>query len=93
MNPSTQTDLSGTALFKLHSGQCGTILAFNGGRQMRQSLNQVGIHIGDPFSVVRGAHLGGPMIIQINSAQIALGRGMAEKIVVKLSTAHFPEKH
>ncbi len=60
---------------------------------MRQSLNQVGIHIGDPFTVVRGAHLGGPMIIQINSAQIALGRGMAEKIIVKLSAANLPVQH
>ncbi|HNS73571.1 MAG TPA: FeoA family protein [bacterium] len=71
-------------LSELHTGQHGRILEIRGGWHLRQSLNQVGIHIDDVFSVERGAHLGGPILIQINSAQIALGHGMGQKIIVCL---------
>ena len=72
-----------TSLFRLRNGQHGRICGIAGGVRLRQSLNQVGIHLGDTFVVLRGAYLGGPMLIQINAAQIALGRGMAEKIMVQ----------
>ena len=71
-------------LSNMKNGQHGIIVKILGGWHMRQSLHQVGIHVGDKFLVTRSAHMGGPMVIEIHSAQIALGRGMAEKIIVTI---------
>ena len=72
-------------LSEMHTGQRGRIAEIRGGWHLRQSLNQVGIHVDNEFIVVRGAHLGGPILVQINSAQIALGHGMGQKIIVCLN--------
>jgi Fe2+ transport system protein FeoA len=71
-------------LSDLQSGQSGKIAEIRGGWHLRQSLNQVGIHISDSFRVERGVHLGGPILIHIHSTQVALGHGMAEKIIVRI---------
>jgi ferrous iron transport protein A len=71
-------------LSELQTGQSGWVEAISGGWNFRQSLNQVGIHSGDSFKVERGAHLGGPVLIKINSSQIALGHGMSDKILVRI---------
>ena len=70
-------------LCELHTGQSGWIAGIIGGWQLRQSLNQVGIHTGDFFKVERAAHLGGPVLITIHSSQVALGNGMSQKIMVR----------
>ena len=71
-------------LSALETGQTGRIKEILGGWHLRQSLHQVGIHVGDFFLVERGAHLGGPTLILIHSVQVALGHGMTEKIVVQV---------
>ncbi|HOH09037.1 MAG TPA: FeoA family protein [bacterium] len=80
-----RTKSSALRLSEMHTGQHGKIAEIMGGWHLRQSLNQVGIHVDDEFVVERGAHLGGPILIQINSAQIALGHGMGQKIIVCLN--------
>ncbi|HNW58682.1 MAG TPA: FeoA family protein [bacterium] len=72
-------------LAELHTGACGRIAAIRGGWRLRQSLNQVGIHTGDAIQVMRGVHLGGPVLIRIHSMEIALGNGMAESILIDLA--------
>jgi len=54
-----------------------------GGWGLRQRLNQMGIHVGDTILVKRSGILGGPIHIQIHGMDVALGRGMARKIIVK----------
>lgn len=49
----------------------------------RMKLLQYGLHLGDRVRVVRAAPLGGPLLIDINSREIALGRDVAEKILVE----------
>jgi len=55
----------------------------DGGWGSRQRLNQMGIHVGDTILVKRGGILGGPIHIQIHGMEVALGRGMARKVVVR----------
>lgn len=47
-------------------------------------LNQYGLYQGDSLRVVRVAPLGGPLLLQVNGREIALGREIAEKIIVEL---------
>jgi len=46
----------------------------------RKKLLQYGLHVGD---VVRVAPLGGPLLVEINSREIAIGREIAKKIIVE----------
>jgi len=63
----------------------------NGGRarlasvsdRLRSRLLQYGLHVGDTVRVLRSAPLGGPFLIEVNGREIALGRALAEKILVE----------
>ena len=50
---------------------------------LRVKLNQYGLYQGDLMCVVRIAPLGGPILIEVNGREIALGREIAEKILVE----------
>jgi ferrous iron transport protein A len=52
--------------------------------EVRVKLNQYGLYIGDTVRVLRVAPLGGPLLVEVNGREIALGRGVAEKIFVEL---------
>lgn len=52
--------------------------------KVRAKLNQYGLYVGDVVRVVRIAPLGGPLLIEVNGREIALGRALAKKILVEL---------
>jgi ferrous iron transport protein A len=54
-----------------------------GGWGIRQRLNQMGIHPGDTILVKRSAIMGGPILIRVHGADVALGRGMTRKVIVQ----------
>ncbi|MBN2354866.1 ferrous iron transport protein A [candidate division KSB1 bacterium] len=72
-------------LSQLLSGQSGKIVDITSGWHLRRRLNQIGIHIGDQLVVKRNTVLGGPVLILIHHCEIALGKGMAEKIIIHLN--------
>jgi len=53
-----------------------------GGWGARQRLNQIGVHIGDRLLVKRSSILKGPVLIKIHGTEVAVGRGMAQKVLV-----------
>lgn len=46
-------------------------------------LMQYGLHVGDCLHVLRVAPLGGPLLIDVNGREVALGRAVADKIFVE----------
>lgn len=60
-----------------------TVVEIEGGWKARQRLNQMGIHPNDRILVKRSSAMGGPILIQIHGTEVAIGRGMARKIVIK----------
>ena len=72
-----------TTLATLKGGDKALILEVNGGRGVRQRLGNLGIHIGDTVNVVRSAHFKGPVLIEVNGVEVAIGQGMARKIEVE----------
>ncbi len=59
------------------------VVKIEGGWRIRQRLNQMGIHPNDRILIKRSGAMGGPILIQIHGTDVAIGRGMARKIVVK----------
>ena len=51
---------------------------------LQARLNQYGLYQGDLIRVARSAPLKGPILVQVNGREVALGREIAEKILVEL---------
>lgn len=51
---------------------------------LRKKLVQYGLHVGDCLRILRVAPLGGPVLVEVNGREVALGRAVAEKIFVEV---------
>lgn len=69
-------------LSDLQASQTGRIVSIDGGRRARQQLRELGLFPGDTVRVLRRAALGGPLLVECRGVQIALGRGIANKVAI-----------
>lgn len=69
-------------LLNVPNGRRARLVAIGG--RLRSKLMQYGLHIGDFVRVLRVAPLGGPLLVEVNGREIALGRAVAEKIFVEV---------
>ncbi|WP_297214102.1 MULTISPECIES: FeoA family protein [Thermodesulfovibrio] len=70
-------------LINIENGKKVKILKISGGKGIRQHLQCLGIHIGDVVTLKKSSFLGGPVLLEINGYDIALGKGIASKIEVE----------
>ncbi len=75
-----------TALIDLNVGNKGKILEIRGGRMVNQRLNDLGLTIGSIVTVKRRAPFAGPIHLLVRGSNLALGRGIAAKIIVQRLT-------
>ena len=61
------------------------IISFEGGRGLSAKLNQFGLYSGDLARVVRFAPFNGPVLLEVRGMEIALGRNIAERILVEVA--------
>ncbi len=71
------------SLLEVQEGIWVKVKGLSGGRGMQEKLTQRGLYPGDCVRVVRIAPLGGPVLVEVNGREIALGRGVAQKILVE----------
>jgi ferrous iron transport protein A len=60
------------------------ILLITGGWEVRRSFNQIGIQPGDHIRVLRHAPFGGPLVIDNQGTQVAIGKQLAQKIRIEV---------
>jgi ferrous iron transport protein A len=70
-------------LTEMGKGQRGTVLQLKGGRGLVNRLNALGIRPGKKIIKVSAMLMRGPVTIEVDRVQLALGFGMAKKIIVK----------
>jgi ferrous iron transport protein A len=75
---SIQTDLG-----NLKPGERAVVIAIHGGFGVTARLDAMGIRSGIVLEKISGQPFGGPVAVQVGSSRIALGFGMARKILVK----------
>ncbi len=68
-------------LISLREGEEGIIRVVSGGPGLIGRLASLGITSGMRVKIVR--NMGGPLIVTTNGTRIAIGRGQAQKIVVR----------
>ncbi len=68
---------------QLAAGQSGKVLAVTGGHGMVSRLAALGIRPGKRIVKVSSAFMRGPVVIQVDRARVAIGFGMASRILVE----------
>ncbi len=76
--------ISRLRLLEMKSGDQGTVFEVRGGAGVRRRLEAMGVRSGVAVEKVTGSPFGGPVIIKIGHARLAIGCGMASKIIVEL---------
>jgi ferrous iron transport protein A len=71
------------SLDRIEENRKARVIHVQGGRGIRGRLSDMGIHPGDLLAVRRYGALGGPILIEVHGFQVALGRGIASRILVE----------
>lgn len=78
-------------LTDLPSSSETTIIAIRGGHGMRRRLRSMGIAEGRTIRKLSALAWGGPIVVLVNRTQIAIGRGMANKVLVRATDVQSTE--
>jgi ferrous iron transport protein A len=70
-------------LTDVDTGKIVKIIMMNGGRELEGKLRQLGVYAGGKLQVIRKAPFHGPVLLELEGREIALGYGIANKIQVE----------
>lgn len=73
------------SLAQMRAGQTGKIVEIDGGYGLVRKLDALGIRVGKEVTKISAQWMRGPVLVQQDNTQVALGFGMASKILVELS--------
>ena len=71
-------------LRQMQPGQSGKVIEIQGGHGLVNRLNALGVRPGKKITKVSSMLMRGPVTIQSGSTRVAVGFGMAGKIMVEL---------
>jgi len=67
----------------MQTRQGGVVVEIQGGHGLVNRLNALGIRPGKRITKVSSMFMRGPVTIQVDGAQVAIGFGMAKRIIVE----------
>ena len=71
-------------LTQLKEGQAGIVVDIEGGVGLTRRLESLGVRVGKRVTKVSSQLMRGPITIRIGNSQIAVGFGMARKIMLRV---------
>ena len=71
-------------LADMQIGQSGVVVGFQGRGGLARNLNALGIRIGKRIRKVSSMLMSGPVVVEVDGMQIAIGFGMARRIAVEI---------
>jgi len=69
---------------QMQPGQSGRVIQILGGHSLVNRLNSLGIRPGGRITKVSAMFMRGPVTLQVGRAQVAIGFGMAGRIMVEV---------
>ncbi len=78
MSDEKQTTLAGMQI-----GQSGVVIRIQGEHGLINRLNSLGIRSGKRITKISSMIMRGPVTIEVDRAQVAIGFGMARRIIVE----------
>lgn len=79
------TETKMITLRQMRSGQKGKVVEIQGGHGMVNRLGAMGVRPGKRIVKVSSMLMRGPITIQIGNTRMAIGFGMANKIIVEVT--------
>ena len=73
-----------TTLAGMRIGQSGVVVQIQGGHGLVNRLNSLGIRPGKRITKISSMIMRGPVTIEVDRARVAIGFGMARRIIVEL---------
>jgi len=73
------------SLAQMRAGQRGKIVEINAGYGLARRLDALGIRVGKEVTKISAQWMRGPVLLRQDNTQVALGFGMASKVLVELS--------
>lgn len=70
-------------LAQAREGQVVIVKSLEGGFGFRRRLLGLGIHPDQKLKVLKSGILGGPILVEVQGAEVAIGRGAANKVEVE----------
>lgn len=72
------------SLLTLEKNNSAKIVKIDGGTVVQKKLESLGLRLGGKIKKLSSSVFGGPVVIRAGRTHIAIGRGMANKIIVEL---------
>jgi ferrous iron transport protein A len=69
---------------QMRTGQTGMVVGVAGGPGLVRRLDAMGIRPGKPVTKISSTLFHGPITLSVNSSRVAIGFGMARRIIVKV---------
>jgi len=73
------------SLAQMRSGQKGRIVEISGGAGLARKLDALGIRTGKEITKISEQLMRGPVLLQQDRTQAAMGFGMASKVLVEIN--------
>ena len=70
-------------LTDLDQGEDGVVVDLKGGQRFKQKLNAMGVRCGKNITKISNMVMKGPVTVKVDNSNIAIGRGMADRIILK----------
>jgi ferrous iron transport protein A len=70
-------------LAEMKTGQTGTVVGVLGGPGLIKRLDALGIRPGKKMTKINSTLFRGPIMLRVNNTQVAVGFGMARRIIVE----------
>ena len=71
-------------LAEMRTGQAGTVVKVLGGHGLIHRLDALGIRPGKKVTKLSSTLFRGPVMLRVNNSRVAVGFGMARKIIVEV---------
>lgn len=72
------------SLADIQDGQTVIVISISGGKMMTKRLADLGMTSGTEIKVIGRTMFSGPIQIEVCNSRLALGKGLASKIIVKV---------
>jgi len=73
-------------LTEMKNGESGVVVRVYGGQGFRRRQSLLGIRVGKKVKMVACQPFRGPIVVEVDGSQVAMGHGMAWKILVEVES-------
>ena len=72
------------SLVEMAAGEGGVLAEVQGGQGLARRLEAMGLRPGVPLTKMSGPYLRGPVAVRAGNAEVAIGFGMAGRVIVEV---------